>query len=521
MQFRKTIITALAFCVLGCQAQESVIWNDFVKAKESGAEAILPDFSYAGYKYSEVPIPKVNFKAFNITEFGAIANDGISDKNAIKEAISAASANGEGIIFFPKGKYLINSGEDDQSIITIASSKIVFRGEGSGPNGTILFFDKDLPPTDPKKLWTCPSAIQTKIEKKDAFLAKIITNVKRETHHVEVDDASNIKKGSWVTLEVLNNEKDLIEYDVQPLVSQPEWTAINEKGVQVNERHQVSSVSGNILTFKEPIHYDVQSKHGWELHTFEHLNHIGFENMTFEGNWTKEFVHHRSAQDDGGWKILKISHCVNSWIKDCTFKNVNVPASFSSSAASTALNIDIEGKIGHSSVHAAGGSTGILLANINDKAGMHHAVGVGGGSTTGTVVWRSVYPAHTCFESHASQPRTTLFDNVEGGFFAGRGGGARHNLPNHGRHLVLWNYKETDEPEENFRFWAINSWYWKIVPPIIVGFHGSGTTFKEDEVQVLESLGTPVKPESLFEEQLKLRLGALPKWIDEVKNQIK
>ena len=107
-----------------------------------------------------------------------------------------------------------------------------------------------------------------------------------------------------------------------------------------------------------------------------------------------------------------------------------------------------------------------------------------------------------------------MFDNVEGGFFQGRAGGARKNLPNHGRHLVLWNYKEIDDPETDFRFVATDTWFWRIVPPIIVGFHGAGTSFNENEVQVLESLGKPVKPESLFEEQLKLRLGKLPEWLN-------
>ncbi|GAL82066.1 hypothetical protein JCM19274_2777 [Algibacter lectus] len=49
-------------------------------------------------------------------------------------------------MFFPKGKYFINTANDDQSIIEIKSSNIIFRGEGIGENGTVLFFDKDLPP---------------------------------------------------------------------------------------------------------------------------------------------------------------------------------------------------------------------------------------------------------------------------------------------------------------------------------------------------------------------------------------
>lgn len=505
------VLTLLSF---HCQSQQSTVWEDFKNAKKNNTEAILPDFSYAGYKYSEVEIPELDFKIYDVTSFGAIPNDTKSDKDAIKIAITAASENGEGIIFFPKGKYLINTKGDDQSIIKIQSSKIIFRGEGV--NNTILFFDKDLPPTDPKKLWSCPSAINVSSNKQDKLITKVVSDAKRETHSIEVEDASNLNKGDWVILKVQNNSQDLIAYDIHPLVPEPKWISILEDGVEVNERHQVSRVEGNTVIFVEPIHYDVRAKHDWSLTTFEHVNHVGFENIAFEGNWLKEFVHHRSAQDDGGWSILQISDAVDSWIKDCSFKNVNNGVSFSSSAACTALNLSIDGKIGHSAIHAQG-STGILFAKINDMAGMHHSIGVGGGSNVASVIWRSKYPSHTCFESHSSQPRCTLFDNVEGGFMKGRGGGAVKNLPTHGRYLVLWNYKETDAPESNFDFIDKDTQYWRIVPPIIVGFHGSGTTFNKDEVQIIESLGTPVKPISLFEEQLKLRLGELPQWLINIK----
>ncbi len=511
-------VICISLFILNCQEKvtkiaKKTVWEDFVDAKKTGKTPILPDFSYAGYKYSEVPLPNVKFKIFNIIEFGANPNDTLSDKSAIIRAIKAAKKNGEGVIYFPKGKYYINTYSDDNSIIAITSSKIVFRGEGK--TNTILFFDKDLPPTDPKKMWSCPSAIKVHSVNKNEHITKITGNTKREAFTIKVEDASKISKGDWIVLQVQNNSEDLVEYDLSPLVPDKEWKSILDKGVKVNEKHQVASVNGNTITLVSPIHFDIQAKHNWTISKFAHVDHVGFENLTFEGNWTKEFVHHRSAQDDGGWSILSISNAVNSWVSNCTFKNISRALSFSSSAACTALNINIEGAIGHASINSSG-STEILLAKINDNAGMHHTTGVGGGSNTGTVIWRSKHPAHTCFEAHASQPRTTLFDNVEGGFFQGRAGGARFNLPNHGRHLVLWNYKETDDPETNFRFVATDTWYWRIVPPIIVGFHGSGTTFKEDEVQILESLGTPVKPESLFEEQLKLRLGKLPKWINDI-----
>lgn len=515
MGFKQVLIVLCYAGFMGCGVQQnSALWEDYKNANNKGTEAILPNFSYVGYNYSESPIPTVPYKTFNVIDYGAVPNDNLSDKTAIIRAIQAASQHGEGVVYFPKGRYDINTSKDELDIIKIRHSKIVFRGEDR--SHTILFFEKDLPPLDAKKLWTCPSAIQVKSLEPAKVLAKVVADATRETFKIVVNDASGIKQGDWVSLDVLNNSKDLIAYDIAPLVVDEAWTALIDKGVKVNEKHLVQHIYGDTIVFKEPIHYDVKAKHNWTLSSFKPLEHVGFENLTFEGNWTKKFIHHRSAQDDGGWTILNISKSVNSWIKDCTFKNVNRCASFSYSAACTALNVDIVGNLGHTAIHAMG-STGVLLANIHDKAGMHHSVGVAGKSCTNTVIWRCKYAKHTCFESHASQPRCTLFDSVEGGFFKGRGGGARFNLPNHGRYLVLWNFKETDDPEDNFRFVATDSWFWRIVPPIIVGFHGSGTTFKEDEVQILESLGTPVQPESLFEAQLKLRLGKLPKWIEDIK----
>ncbi|NMH88384.1 DUF4955 domain-containing protein [Flavivirga algicola] len=516
MRLRLSILILVVSCsIWNCKSQETTLWENFKQAKKDHSEPTLPDFSYAGYKHSEVEIPHVDYKIFDVTNYGAKPNDEVSDKNAIKKAIKAATKNGNGIIYFPKGKYDINTSDDDQSIIAIASSNIVFRGEDQ--KNTILFFNQDLPPANPKKLWTCPYAIQAKSLRENSFLSKVISNSRRESHKIKLSDASKIKKGDWVILKVLNNDKELVHYDLGGLEPEKGWTSILEKGVRVNEYHQIASVNGDTIETVAPIHYDIKARHNWEVHSFAHIDHVGFENLTFEGNWIKKFVHHRSAQDDGGWSILKITRAVNSWIRNCTFKNISNAASFSQSANSTALSITIEGNFGHSSVHASR-STNILIANCTDKSGMHHAFGVDG-FTSGTVIWRSNYPAHTSFESHASQPRYTLFDKVEGGFFQGRAGGARFNLPNHGRYLVLWNFNEIDKSEENFRFVATDTWFWRISPPIIVGFHGAGTTFKKDEVQILESLGAPVAPESLFEAQLELRLGSLPKWIMNIKKK--
>ena len=87
-------------------------YQQFVKDKENGTEPIVPDFSYAGYHYFTKPVPDVAHPIFDVTDYGAIANDNISDQPAIISAIAAAEANGRGIVFFPPGEFLVNTDTD-------------------------------------------------------------------------------------------------------------------------------------------------------------------------------------------------------------------------------------------------------------------------------------------------------------------------------------------------------------------------------------------------------------------------
>lgn len=492
-------------------AQESPLWEDFVQAKKNGTEAILPDFSYAGYHRGEIGVPDVKHKVFNVQDYGAVANDGKSDRQAIEQAVAAAIANQSGVIFFPKGRYDLNTKGEELKSIVIEASNIVFRGEGAGKGGTLIFMNQDMPPADPSKMWTCPPMFKFTGRSKDKKIAHVTGDAGRGTFSVKVDDAKPIKPGTWVKLAVKNADPEFVKEEMAPYPIYEEWTKLNEGGVIVNEYHEVDKVKGNTIFFKEPILRAVSAKYGWEIHSYGHGEEVGVEGIAFEGNWHEDFVHHKSALHDTGYTLMQFSRLTNSWVRNCKFTNFNSVFSTGLSANISAYNCDITGTPGHSAM-SANGSSRVFFGMINDTAEQWHATGISKESI-GTVIWRNTFSANSCFNSHASQPRTTLFDCTTGGFFLGRAGGAEFNLPNHLRELVLWNFKETDEAEENFEFWSSKTWFWKIIPPIVVGFHGSGTTFLPEQVGILESVGTPVKPESLYEEQLKLRLGSLPNWL--------
>ena len=62
------------------------------------------------------------------------------------------------------------------------------------------------------------------------------------------------------------------------------------------------------------------------------------------------------------------------------------------------------------------------------------------------------------------------------------------------------------------------------MPPIVVGFHGAGSVnFQlqdedgDKQLEYLESNGTAVEPLSLYEAQLRERLGYVPAWLNSLK----
>ena len=68
-----------------------------------------------------------------------------------------------------------------------------------------------------------------------------------------------------------------------------------------------------------------------------------------------------------------------------------------------------------------------------------------------------------------------------------------------------------------FDWWRTGWKYWKILPPVIVGFHGDPVKFVQEQVKLDESNGVPVEPQSLYEAQLERRLGSVPAWLKALK----
>ncbi len=546
----KTLIIILClFSTLFIKAQNpSVLFQNWVDAQTNNTTPTLPTFSFAGYHNGEKALP-VSFsqQIYNVIDYGAVANDNISDKEAIKATIAAAEANPNGgIIFFPPGRFIVHDTAPEvagvtpdisDEVIRISKSNIVLKGSGSGINGTELFQKSNTThPNMATRNWSCPYLFLfwNGEDSANSFITDVTANAERESYTVQVANTSNISVGQWVELYVKNDDESFVEEELSPFSTtdffQPENLNIVNDGVEVREIHKVASKTATTITFKEPLHRAIDKNYNWKINNFKALGEVGIQDLKYTGGFIWKFLHHKAPEElfpnekvsgpnsflaSSGWSGVQFNHTVNSWISNVEFSAMSQAAQFLFTANATALNNSYTGNPGHNFI-VTNSSTKCLLGKNNDlTSGVWHGSGVNGKSI-GNVLWRNTHPqnGNSGMEMHASQPRSSLFDVCTGGVFFNQGG-SYGSLPNHLKNMVLWNFNGISYQNSNVKSFRPNNetGYAKFITPIISGLKGFTMSSESNQYQVNESPGKHVDEESLYEAQLEYRLGFLPDWI--------
>ena len=582
--------TAVGELSLNMDASASTSANAWKKFMMKAEDNVLLDFSYAGYMHGEVAPPDVRidfdtpltdasgnkyyngyitggaqgsaiYKVYNIEDYGANGNDEVSDRPALikilKEVMKCTEQpadkgktlryhiggnNANAIIYFPVGKYILRGGNDAETVETLrlTMGNIIFKGAGQGKTTIEMAVKNNA--TDQKKMWSTPNMLEFKHNSDLIELTTVTGDAEKGTFSIEVASTSGIKAGDWVCVSLKNNDPALVAEELAPHSLSSNWTELKDNGVQIYDYHQVKQVSGNTLTFYEPIMRKIEAKWGWKVNQYPHYENVGVEDLTFLGHSKNDFKHHGSADDDGAFKPIQMIRLTNSWMRRVNFESVSEAHSFVSCANVSAYDIEISGNRGHSAIRSqassrvfigkvydhcngyiAVNSGGNQLGDYMEGAGQYHGCGVSKQSM-GAVIWNVRWGDDSCFESHATQPRATLIDICQGGFVAWREGGDMAQLPNHLNDLTIWNMTATrvvcDASWNNkWIWWDDNNQWWKNMPPIIVGWNGISVPFdtSENQIKYYESLDAPVSPNSLYEAQLKRRLGYVPGWLSALK----
>lgn len=566
-------------------ANSALAWQRF----RQGEDNVLLDYSYAGYNHGE-SAPQgafsLGYQVINVKERMTAKNmtaretliSILQEKGMTRvNGTNKLNANAKIVIYFPAGDYVLHNDDDntrdeskqkdavDSKNNNVSSGIEIYGGnfviKGDGPDKTRLIMETPNLPTSISNLSSSPILLAIKHTNgpnnagNSPKLASVTENAKRGDFTVKVSGTTGISSGQWVQLRLRSGDRELVKKEIGPIALNENWAiakapiSINQSsddlyGVKITEFHQVKSASNGKITFYEPIMHDIDIKYndteGWEIRTYKYLENVGVEDLSFVGNALDGYAHHGEGhaeqakvgwQYDGAYKPLLLQRVVNSWVRNVHFESVSEALTFAESANSSAYDIRISGKRGHSAVRSQGSSR-VFIGKVRDESagndvygkscqGQFHGCGVSKPSV-GTVLWNVTWGNDACFESHATQPRATLIDNCSGGLVYYRAGGDENEVPNHLGDLTLWNLNVTgtDSHASNFAWWSDSDTWWKIFPPIVVGTHGMNVKFSGKEQQQVtyeESTGMKVSPESLYEAQLRERLGYVPGWLNALK----
>ncbi|MCP4200631.1 MAG: hypothetical protein GY769_01695 [bacterium] len=334
----------------------------------------LPDFSYAGYRAGNEPIPDVPVVA-NVKDFGA-TGDGVTDDSwAFLQAIEETS---NGAILIPAGRYLITRP------LLIGKSNLVLRGESR--DSTVLYFPKTLRQIFKKGrdggpygwswggawIWANPDPKRgdsnAPVWDEGRMLAEVTRVAPKGQTWIKVSDTSGIEPGQMVRL--IQHESDgsltLLMHAGHELGGK---CIIDSPGLQViNWLLEVTRVEGKKVHFDRPLRLDVKPE--WKAQLFEaviEVEEVGIERMTIEFPVRPYPGHH----NEPGMNAISLGQTYNSWVRDVAILNADNGIFFWYSRYCTADSVVIAGRGGHYGFNLGGAQDSLVTRFRIENRNVH------------------------------------------------------------------------------------------------------------------------------------------------------
>lgn len=294
----------------------------------------LLDFSFCGYKRSEVPIPDVAVVATVDPLQGETSPDGTmaypigpDSREQIQRALDRVAsrqpdADGfRGAVLLKKGTYYVNGG-------LLVPSGVVLRGEGDGADGTVLIF------RNPRG-----TGIQVGNAEAEPVVTGEPTNI-TDTYlpagsiHVHVEDPGKFSKGDYVNVRKTTNDKWISLLGMDRLTEiQPDnkrvgnWRASR---YQFDHVRQIKKVEGNRITLDGQLPQSFAAEYGGGIVEKVSLDEIdsfcGVESLRILSNYDTSVTSVRENRSYFSDEKNNLRHgislsCINGWVKDCTVKH--------------------------------------------------------------------------------------------------------------------------------------------------------------------------------------------------------
>ncbi len=294
---------------LVAQAGHSKLWGKAGEAWDPRGR--LPDYSHAGYRAGDRPLPTVPVKA-NLRNFGARGDGKTDDTQAFRKAIAATSG---GALLIPKGRYLL-AGD-----LHINKSDLVLRGEGDGANETVLYFTKSLEELygqRPQWSWSgglvriAPSLAPKKF-------AMVTAPCQRGDTTLELSSTAGISAGSLIVLHLDDDAARSLGKHLHNDQADPgncTWQTVIRHDWPV----RVRAVEGRLVKLVQPLRHDVRMSWNPHVRSAPFLSEIGIENLRIEFIKKPTAAHNKEP----GYNAIYFERgVVDSWVRDVTIVNAD------------------------------------------------------------------------------------------------------------------------------------------------------------------------------------------------------
>lgn len=419
----------------------------------------LPDFSYAGYRNGDRPIPDYPVRA-TVTEFGARGDDDVDDTAAFQAALAKTEA---GAIAVPPGRYILSG------ILRITRSGVVLRGAGTGK--TTLFFSKPLEDIEPNSGATTSGrvtsnyswsggliTIQGKLQ--SDVLTPITSGVLRGTRELTVENASRLKVGQ--TVEVF--QTDTADNTLAKHLYMDDAGDISQlKGkTRTSLVTRITAIEGNQVKIQRWLRCDLRPEWKPVLRAFEPTVHdSGVEDLTMEFPVTPYEGHFTER----GFNPLAFNGVAHCWGRRLKFINPDsgpmVSGAFNTVSDVVSESVrppDTGGQQGHHGIYMSGMGDH-LFTRFDLRMRFVHDISV---SQCAGVVVSEGRGEDLCFDHHKRAPYEILFTDIDIGKGTRpwkSGGGA--GLGKHAAaRVTFWNVRGAGplpEPPKNFAAWSMTT----------------------------------------------------------------
>lgn len=464
----------------------SLSYTPFAMEGQTNAVNLIPDFSYAGYMGGGVALPTVP----TVITISPSGGDDTALIQAAIDAVEAMSPNANGF----RGAVLLQAGcYEVEGQLFIEQSGVVLRGEGQGPDGTILHANLQSQ-HDFITIQGTGGGFQ-----RVGSSEQVITTpyVPLGAYSFEVADASAYVVGETIVVRRTPNQFWIDELGMAPIG----WTP---SSYNIEHERVITGISGNTITVNIPIVDVMETQYGggkiFKASVPGRIQQCGVEHLRIQSYYDPA----NDNDENHAWIGVLLSRVTNSWVKNVTgqylaYGTVSIDNESNFNTVQDCAAIDHKSQVSGGRRYSFNISDGLgnLFQRNYTRDGRHDFVT--GSRVTGPNVFLDNYSANVNADigPHHRWATGLLFDNVRGGAIRvqNRGSsGSGHGWA--GNTTMFWNLLSYDDEI-------------KVESPLGGKNWGIGCEgIQQAGAGHWEHWNNPVQPRSLYLQQLEDRLGA-------------